>query len=148
MPILIAVAVAVGAAVPIQSAINAQMASLQGHPLYGAVANTLVASLCLLALIVALRIPPPRLPPVGSVPPHLWLGGVIGACFVFGALYIAPRIGGASFAAAVIFGTAIGSMAIDHFGLFGFDARPMTLYRLAGATLLLLGTVLINAARP
>ena len=146
-PLLVIAAVAVGAAVPLQSAINARMASLQGHPLYGAIANTIVATLCLLTLIVALRIPPPRVPPIEQVPPYLWIGGVIGACFVFGALYIAPRIGGALFAAAAILGTAVGSMAIDHFGLFGFPVRPMTLYRFAGASLLLGGTVLINAGR-
>lgn len=52
---LVLTAVAVGAAVPMQSAINAQMASLLGHPLYGAVANTGVATLCLLLLILAMR---------------------------------------------------------------------------------------------
>ena len=117
---LVIAAVAVGAAVPVQSAINAQMAAVQGHPLYGAIANTGVATLCLLVLIVTLRIPPPRLQAAAAAPIHLWVGGVIGAAFVFGALFVAPRIGASLFAAATIFGTAMASLAIDHYGLFGF----------------------------
>ena len=74
---LVVAAIAVGAAVPIQSAINAQMAAVQGHPLYGAIANTGVATLCLLVLIVTLRVPPPRLQAVVAAPLHLWVGGVI-----------------------------------------------------------------------
>lgn len=142
---LVLAAVAVGAAVPMQSAINAQMASVLGHPLYGAITNTGVATLCLLGLIWAMRTPAPELRAALGAPWHLWLGGLIGAAFVFGALYVAPRIGGASFAAATIFGTVIASLAIDHFGLFGFATRPLSTLRLAGAGCLLLGLALIQA---
>lgn len=144
---LVLAAVAVGAAVPMQSAINAQMASLLGHPLYGAVTNTGVATLCLLVLIGAMRTPPPELRDAASAPWYLWLGGLIGAGFVFGALYVAPRIGAAAFAAATIFGTAIASLAIDHFGLLGFAQRPLSMLRLAGAGCLLLGIVLLRSGR-
>ncbi|HOM15409.1 MAG TPA: DMT family transporter [Rubrivivax sp.] len=144
---LVLTAVAVGAAVPMQSAINAQMASLLGHPLYGAVANTGVATLCLLLLILAMRTPAPELRDAASAPWYLWLGGLIGAGFVFGALYVAPRIGAAAFAAATIFGSAIASLAIDHFGLLGFAQRPVSLLRLAGAGCLLLGIVLLRSGR-
>lgn len=140
-------AVAVGAAVPMQSAINAQMASAQGHPLYGAITNTGVATLCFAVLIALLRIPPPNLRAAGGVPWWLWSGGVIGAAFVFGALYVAPRIGAALFAAATIFGTAVASMLIDHYGLFGFQERPLSALRLAGAGCLLFGIALLQAGR-
>jgi transporter family-2 protein len=144
---LVVAAVAVGAAVPIQSAINAQMAAVQGHPLYGAIANTGVATFCLLLLIVTLRVPPPRLQAVFAVPLHLWVGGVIGAAFVFGALFVAPRIGAALFAAATIVGTATASLLIDHYGMLGFPERPLSVARLAGAGCLLLGIALLHSDR-
>lgn len=142
---LLLVAVAVGAAVPLQSAINAQMALSQGHPLYGALANTVTASAVLASLVLALRLPPPDLRNAVAGPWWLWLGGVIGAAFVFGALFVAPRVGAAAFAAATIFGSAVASLAIDHFGGFGFAARPLDLQRLAGAACLLAGVVLLQA---
>jgi transporter family-2 protein len=144
---LVIAAVAVGAAIPMQSAINAQMAALQGHPLYGAITNTGVATLVLLALIVAWRVPAPNLRAAGGGPWWLWSGGVIGAAFVFGALFVAPRIGAATFAAATIFGTALAALAIDHYGWFGFDVRPLSPLRLAGAACLLAGVALLHAAR-
>ena len=144
---LLLAAVAVGAAVPMQSAINAQMAATQGHPLYGAIPNTGVAPLCFVVLIAVLRIPPPNLRAAGGASWWLWSGGFIGAAFVFGALYVAPRIGAALFAAATIFGTAVASLIIDHYGLFGFHERPLSALRLAGAACLLLGIALLQAAR-
>lgn len=60
---------------------------------------------------------------------------------------MAPRIGAAAFAAATIFGSAIASLAIDHFGLLGFAQRPVSLLRLAGAGCLLLGIVLLSSGR-
>lgn len=144
---LLLVAVGVGAAVPMQSAINAQMAQAQGHPLYGALANTLTASAVLGALALALRLPPPDLRSAAAGPWWLWGGGVIGAAFVFGALFVAPRIGAAAFAAATIFGSAVAALAIDHGGWFGFAERPLDGVRLAGAACLLAGVVLLQWGR-
>lgn len=147
LPLMLIVAVAVGAAVPMQSAINAQMASAQGHPLYGALANTAIASALLSVLIVALRLPPPDLKRALAGPWWLWTGGVVGAAFVFGALYVAPRVGAAGFAAATIFGSAVAALAIDHFGWFGFAERTLDAPRLAGAVCLLIGVVLLQGGR-
>jgi transporter family-2 protein len=144
---LLIVAVAVGAAVPMQSAINAQMAQVQGHPLYGALANTLTASAVLASLVIALRLPPPDLRGAAAGPWWLWTGGVIGAAFVFGALFVAPRIGAAAFAAATIFGSAVAALAIDHFGWFGFAERALSPVRLAGAACLLAGVALLQIER-
>lgn len=140
-------AVAVGAAVPVQSAINAQMGGMQGHPLYGALTNTAVATLIFMLLILGLRIPAPDLHAAASGPAWLWLGGCVGAAFVFGGLFVAPRVGAAAFAAATIFGTVAASLLIDHFGLFGFVTRPMTWLRLAGVGGVLGGMLLIQAGR-
>jgi bacterial/archaeal transporter family-2 protein len=145
--LLLIVAVAVGAAVPMQSAINAQMASAQGHPLYGALANTVTASALLGVLVLALRVPAPDLKRALAGPWWLWTGGVVGAAFVFGALYVAPRIGAAGFAAATIFGSAVAALAIDHYGWLGFPARPLDATRLAGAGCLLAGVALLQGGR-
>lgn len=143
-PLLIAVAIAVGAAVPMQSAVNAQMGQALGHPLYGALANTSVATIVLAALVLAFRLRLPRLGSAAGGPWWLWTGGLVGAAFVFGALFVAPRIGAASFAAATIFGTVAASLVIDHFGLLGFPLQPVAWSRLAGAGCILAGLALLN----
>lgn len=145
--VLLALAVFVGAAVPLQSAVNAGMGASQGHPLYGALTNTTVATLTFVLLIVALRVPPPNLKGAAGAPWWLWTGGLVGAAFVFGGLFVAPRVGAAAFAAATIFGTVAASLVIDHFGLFGFAVRPVSLSRVAGVGCVLLGLVLLQASR-
>jgi len=144
---LLLVAVAVGAAVPLQSAVNAQMGLSLGHPLYGALTNTAVASLILGTLIVAVRVPAPSLRAAAGGPWWLWTGGIVGAAFVFGALFVAPRIGAAAFAAATVLGSVVASLLIDHFGLLGFAVAPLSLQRLAGAACVLGGVLLLQAGR-
>ena len=143
-PLLIVVAIAVGAAVPMQSAINALMGQALGHPLYGALANTSVATLVLVTLALAFRLELPKLASAAMGPWWLWTGGLIGAAFVYGALFVAPRIGAASFAAATIFGTVTASLVIDHFGLLGFPLKAVAWPRLAGAGCILAGLALLN----
>jgi transporter family-2 protein len=142
--LLIAVAVAVGAAVPLQSAVNAQMGQSLGHPLYGALANTTVASLILLLLLALFRVGTPQLARTLAGPWWLWTGGFVGAAFVFGALFVAPRIGAAPFAVATIFGTLVASLLIDHFALLGFPLHPISPPRLLAAALVLAGLLLLQ----
>ena len=144
---LLFVAVAVGAAVPLQTAINARMGEQLGHPLYGALVNTAVGSLVLLTLVLAFRISSPRIAVATEGPWWLWLGGFIGAAFVFGALFVAPRIGAAAFGAATVLGTVIASLAIDHWGLIGFPVRPITWLRLLGAAFVFGGLLLLRSGR-
>lgn len=144
---LLVLAVFVGAAVPLQSAVNAGMAQMQGHPLYGALTNTTVATLALALLVLALRVPPPNFKGAVGGPWWLWTGGLVGAAFVFGGLFVAPRVGAATFAAATIFGTVAAALLIDHFGLLGFAHRPVTLARLAGVGCVLAGLLLLQAGR-
>ncbi|MCC6250397.1 MAG: DMT family transporter [Rubrivivax sp.] len=142
---LLAIAVAVGAAVPLQSAVNARVGALQGHPLYGALANTMIATLVLALLALTLRLPAPSLKAAG--PWWLWSGGLIGAAFVFGGLFVAPRVGAAPFAAATILGTLAASLLIDHFGVLGFTVRPLSVPRVAGVGCVLAGLLLLHFAR-
>ena len=145
--LLLLVAVIVGAAVPLQSAVNASMAASQGHPLYGALTNTAVATLTFALLIAVLRLPAPNLRVAAAGPWWLWSGGFVGAAFVFGGLFVAPRVGAAAFAAATILGTVAASLVIDHVGLLGFPVKPVSPLRLAGVGLVLLGMLLLQAGR-
>lgn len=147
LSVLLVIAVAVGAAVPLQSAVNWRMGASQGHPLYGALVNTSVATLIFVALIVALRLPAPDWKAATAGPWWLWSGGAVGAAFVFGGLFVAPRVGAASFAGATILGTIVASLLIDHFGLLGFPIKPVSPQRIAGAGSMLTGLLLLYHSR-
>jgi transporter family-2 protein len=142
------IAVAVGAAVPMQSAISARTATAQGHPLDGAITNTAITTQTLLVPILTLRLPTPDLRSANHGPWWLWTGGLVGAAFESGVLFIEPRIDASSFVAATIFRSAVAALPIDHFGRFGFAQWPVSMTRLASVGCILLGTARLQPGHP
>jgi len=59
-------------------------------------------------------------------------------------LVLVPGLGAAFFIALLVAGQMIGSIAFDHFGLLGLSEHPIDLPRVIGATLLVVGVVLIR----
>jgi transporter family-2 protein len=142
--VLVLLAVVIGCGVPVQAGANATLARFYGHPLPAALTNTALASVLLLAAIIALRIPLPRLGNMTHAPWWSWTGGAFGATFVLSAIILAPRLGAGAYVSATIVGTVLASMLIDHFALIGFEAHALTPARLLGAALLLGGMFLIQ----
>jgi transporter family-2 protein len=85
----------------------------------------------------------PNLASLAQVPLWAWLGGLIGASYIIATLQLGPKIGAALLLALILAGQMSASLVVDHFGLLGFPHHPVNLPRLAGALLLLIGTVLI-----
>ncbi len=131
---------------PLQSASNATLNKALGAPLIAAFAVYAVGSLCLLACIPFLGFP---LRGIGvrlhGVPAWVVLGGVCNAVFLMATLLITRKLGSATFTTLVVIAAVITSLALDHFGLLGLEARPATLPRLAGAVLAIGGVLLIAA---
>jgi transporter family-2 protein len=73
----------------------------------------------------------------------MWLGGLTGVIYVVSSAALAARLGSAGWLSLVIAGQIVASLLLDHFGLVGFDARPVNALRVAGAFLLLAGVYLV-----
>lgn len=141
---LILLAIVVGALPPLQAGINATISGYHGHPLWGALTNTVVASFSLLAVIVLLRIPSSDLRSLAGAPAWSWVGGVMGATMVLSAIILAPRLGAASYVTAMVVGTVAASILIDHFGVVGYRPHPASVQRLLGGALVVIGMVLVQ----
>jgi uncharacterized membrane protein YdcZ (DUF606 family) len=79
--------------------------------------------------------------------PYLAISGIFGFIYVFGAGWLAPKIGIALFSATVTVGTLTGSVLLDHYGAFGADVQRATLVRVVGLLALFLGVVLVRSGR-
>jgi transporter family-2 protein len=93
-------------------------------------------------LVVALR---PGFGGYGAAarqPAWLWLGGVMGALIVFTVTFATPRIGTAATIGILVGGQLAMGVAIDRFGLFGFDQIPVSWPRALGIVLLGAGAAL------
>lgn len=133
-----------GALMPLQAGVNAQLARWVGHPVTASLVSFAVGTLALFAYSAAAR---PQLPPLSSLaaaPWWVWAGGLFGAVFVTAAAAFAPRLGAATFISITIAGQVLVSILLDHFGVVGFAARPVTALRLLGALLLVAGVLLVR----
>lgn len=131
----------VGGLIALQPAINAGLGRATGS-LAAALVSFGVGTL-LLAAIVALSGQGDGLGAVTDVPWYYLLGGVLGAAYVFTALVTVSSIGAGGVAAATITGQLTASIVLDRLGVLGLEQTPITLERVIGVALLLVGTFLI-----
>lgn len=142
--IFIFAALIIGGFLSIQGSINAQLSSFLKHPLQASLTNFLVGTVVLILLNIALRTSVPSMSEMKAVPWYLFLGGAIGAMFVTSVVLLIPEIGVTTMLAASIAGQLIIAAIIDHYGFFGISAHAISLSRVAGIVLLILGIFLIQ----
>lgn len=139
--------VGAGVSVALQQILNANLRTQLASPWWAGFVSYFVGMVAM--LVVALAMPGPRLSLTslhgGNGAWVAWTGGIFGAVFIATAVLMVPRIGAASVMALIVVGQMLGSLAFDHFGLFGVPQQSATLIRLAGAGCLILGVVLIRA---
>jgi bacterial/archaeal transporter family-2 protein len=144
----IALALAAGAVLPVQGAVNAELNAELDAALPVGAFSFLVATAAMalaLAAVMAAGTPRPRLAALPSVPWWGWLGGLCGATYVTAVFLLIPEIGAAPVVVSTVAGQQIASIALDRYGLLRLPCRPISRRRLAGVALLLTGVVLITA---
>lgn len=141
---LLLAAVLIGLLLPIQAGANAQLRGSVGDPIATALVSFLVGTVALAALVVVLRIPVPIGVAWQRAPWHYWIGGLLGAIYIAGAVVLAPRLGAATLIAAVVAGQMVASVILDHYGWVGFAPHPITFPRLLGILLVIAGVVLVR----
>ena len=144
MTVLLLIAIFIGALLPVQTGINAQLRTFLGHPITTALVSFGVGAIGLLVAVLSLGIQMPLGAAWSQTSWWQWTGGLLGAIYIAGAVVLAPRLGSGTLIAAVVGGQMVASLVLDHFGLVGFPEHPISGARLLGATLVILGVVLIQ----
>jgi transporter family-2 protein len=135
----------IGLVIPLQSAVNSALRyALDSGSLLAALVSFGVGTAILAAACLATGQPFGSLSGLPRVVWWQWLGGLMGAFFVFGSTLLAPRIGLAAMISLIVAGQVLSSLICDHFGWLGLQVRGISWIRLAGAFLLLAGAVLVN----
>lgn len=134
-----------GAFIAVQAPINAQLARALGQPVAAAAFSFLSGAIVLGIISVAVT----RFQGVALdwKAPAPWLfvaGGVLGAFYVTLSTILIPRIGAAALMAFLVAGQLIAGMVLDRIGFLGFAVREISLDRVAGAVLLLVGAMLVR----
>ncbi len=132
----------VGMVLPLQALINARLGALTQGALFASFVSFLVGTLALGSVLLLSRPAWPGGRALLALPAWVWLGGVIGAVFVFCGTLLVPRLGAAGLICLVVFGQVTGSLVLDHFGVLA-QARPVDPTRIAGALLVCVGALLV-----
>ncbi|MFV0522232.1 MAG: DMT family transporter [Mangrovibacterium sp.] len=133
-----------GCMLAVQGSVNSQLTGYLKHPLQSALVNFSVGFIVLLVINFTLRTGFPNLILVKAAPWYLFCGGVLGALFVSSMIFSIPQIGVSTALAASIGGQLIAAVIIDHFGFFGLNIHTISLGRIMGIILLLVGIFLIQ----
>jgi transporter family-2 protein len=144
MLLFIFIAALSGVGIAAQAMINARLSEAIHSSIWAAVVSFVVGLAGLLAVALGSREAVPSVQSGAGHPWWIWCGGFFGAAFIYLAVILAPRLGAALLIGAVIVGQILGSLVIDHYGLFGTPMHRMNLPRLIGAALLLGGIALVR----
>ena len=139
MPIIIVVLAGLGLA--IQPPTNAALARVSGSVWLAALVSFTVGTAALLIVWAFDRTP---LSALRGAPWWAWLGGFYGAGFVAAIAFAAPRLGVATTLTMAIASQICTALVLDHFGLLGLRAAPVSPTKIAGVVLLLGGVLLIR----
>lgn len=138
-------ALLVGALIPVQAALNAELGRAIKSPVYAALISFVVGMAGLIIYSLITRVDFGLVREARSLPLYYWLGGLIGALYVTAIVVLAPRLG-----TALTFGLTVGaqmliSIIMDHYGWLGLPEHPMNWVRFLGILLIIAGVVLIRA---
>jgi bacterial/archaeal transporter family-2 protein len=142
--VLVLLAFGLGVLLPVQAGINAQLRTALGAPLAAALISFLIGTAALVAGALLARTPLPVAAAWSQSPWWYWVGGLIGAVYVAGAIVLAPRLGAATLIAAVVAGQMLISLVLDQFGWVGFPVHEITPVRLIGAALIIAGVLMVQ----
>lgn len=134
--------VCIGAAIATQSAVNSYAHRYLGSPFLASAVSFFVGALFLLVLVLATRQPfDLSWTVVRENPWWTWLGGFTSAFALTTNVLLFKRLGSVQTSVLPIMGQIIMSLVIDQFGLFQSQRNQLTVMKLCGVFILILGTL-------
>lgn len=139
--VAIAITAAAGGLIALQAPINGSLGRVTGS-LPAALISFGIGTIAL-AVIVLLAGQGGGIASITDVGPVYLIGGLLGAVYVTCALIAVRSVGAGGVAAATITGQLVASVVLDRIGAFGLEQEPLSVSRIAGVALLLVGTFLV-----
>jgi transporter family-2 protein len=133
-----------GVSLTLQMAWNARLRTGTGSPVLTTMISICVTLVSLVLVWTSGLTSRGTLPAFNSLPKWAWFGGVFAAYYLVASLIAIPKLGTAAVFSLVIAGQMIGALILDSTGAFGVPQLSLTLPRVVGIVLLLLGVVLIQ----
>ncbi|MBN9377150.1 MAG: hypothetical protein BGO14_04790 [Chlamydiales bacterium 38-26] len=125
------------------NSMNAQLRNSLQNPWLASLVSFLLILAFFVCAFAAMPKPLPTVESLSSMPWWAPFGGLAGALAVFAGLIFVDKIGAGPFNGMIITANICASLAIDHFGLLNMPVHSISLLRICGAVLMILGIALI-----
>lgn len=144
--LLAAMMVLVGAGIPVQIAANNRLKDAVGSPAMACLCAFVIGALALGLLSASGLLGRGELSggAVASAPWWAWSGGLLSAAAVLASILALKAEGAEGVVAFTVLGQLVAAMVIDHFGWLGVKQNPISVYKVAGAILLVVGAALMS----
>lgn len=133
-----------GAVLPIQAGLNVKMGRVVGDPIYAALISFVVGSIGLFGYVLLTHVNLSQIREASQAHWTVWLAGLLGAFYVAAVIILVPKIGAALTFGLVVAGQLSVSLLLDHYGFLGLPIHPLSIFRILGIVLIIVGVILIR----
>lgn len=137
-------AILAGISVTFQGPINASLGKSLKSPDLATFWAFLGGTVLIAIYLFVKKEPVPNLSVIKEIPVWSYLGAITGIIYVALVIFVTPKLGVGTTTVLLLLAQIITAMFLDHFGAFGFVAKPITLMKIAGVILMTGGVYLIN----
>lgn len=135
--------VAIGMLSAIQIAVNGYVRTVTGSPIRASVLSFSVG-IVLLTAACLLTLRKGSAPTARKQPWWIWAGGIAGSLYMLANVYLSGIIGTGATVVALLVGSTVGGLLIDHFGLFGAERKPVNDGKALGVAAMIVGAAAIK----
>ena len=132
-----------GALTSIEAGSNAKLTKTLGWPWWPSIIFSLISLGCLAIATAFVGGGVPSGAKLAAVPWWGWIGGVISAVYIVSMLVAPGQLGAGLFTGLTVSAAVITSLALDNYGLVGFDVHPAGIGRLIGGVLMVIGLICV-----
>lgn len=142
--LFIVLAIIAGVMIPTQGAVNTKLSGFVQSPTNAAFVSFFVGTIALFVYLVVAGTSLSDLAGLKNAPAVALTGGLLGAVFVSAIAASVPRLGVATTFSLAIAGQMLTSLVIDHFGFLDVSVKQISLPRVLGAILIVVGVVVVR----
>ncbi len=132
--------------VALQTPVNSELARVIGSNTWATIISFAVG-LVVLLIYALLTQQPLSVKKLSTVPPYLFIGGLLGAVFVLTIVILFPKVGAMNVVILVLVGQMICSLLIDQYGWFNAPISPINLQKIAALALMLIAVLWFQKSR-
>lgn len=133
-----------GTLMPVQAGINNKLAKGVSNTITAAFISFAVGMLVLFVFLLVTKQFQFNTAAVKNEPSWIWLGGVLGAIFVTTMTFMVPKLGASLAFTVAIAGQLCISVIIDHYGWLGVPINPISIKKIGGIVLVIVGVFFIR----